>query len=252
MAIDEEVVDVSQDWEFACDVQQRFMHGEGRNAGFAEYSARCRQLRALGGDCFDFMPLAENRLALAIGDASGKGIAAALMIASVQSSLRTAALFTSDDLARLLKIVNLQAYNSSLNDRFATVFYGVFDRTARMLRYVNAGHNSPLVLRQDGAVEWLEPSGAPVGMFADSIYSESILPLNPGDVVITYTDGVVEVTNPGGEEWGVEGLLKAATAWDPQCVQGTEDLVRQIFHAMDDFSGGCQTDDATVAALRVV
>ena len=71
-------------------------------------------------------------------------------------------------------------------------------------------------------------------------------------MVITYTDGVVEVTNPGGEEWGVEGLLKAATAWDPQCVQGAEDLVRQIFHAMDDFSGGCQTDDATVAALRVV
>lgn len=251
MAIDEEVVDVSQDWELACDVQQRFMDGAGRNARFAEYGARCRQLRALGGDCFDFMPLAEDRLALAIGDASGKGLAAALMIASVHSSLRTAALFTSDDLARLLKTVNLQAYNSSLNDRFATVFYGVFDRTTRMLRYVNAGHNPPLVLRRNGAVEWLEPSGAPVGMFADSNYRESILRLNPGDVVIAYTDGVVEVTNPGGEEWGVEGLLKAAAAWDPQCVQDAEDLVRQIFNAMDEFSGGCQTDDATVAVLRV-
>jgi sigma-B regulation protein RsbU (phosphoserine phosphatase) len=198
------------------------------------------------------MPLAENRLALAIGDASGKGLAAALMIASVQSSLRTAALFTSDDLARLLKTVNLQAYNSSLNDRFATVFYGVFDRTRRMLRYVNAGHNPPFVLRRDGAVEWLEPSGAPVGMFADSNYRESILHLNPGDVVITYTDGVVEVTNSAGVEWGVEGLMKAAAAWEPQCVQGAEDLVRQIFRAMDDFSGGCQTDDAAVAVLRVV
>jgi sigma-B regulation protein RsbU (phosphoserine phosphatase) len=84
------------------------------------------------------------------------------MIASVQSSLRTAALFTGDNLARLLEIVNLQAYTSSLNDRFATVFYGVFDRTTRTLRYVNAGHNPPFVLRSDGAVEWLEPGGAPL------------------------------------------------------------------------------------------
>jgi serine phosphatase RsbU (regulator of sigma subunit) len=77
------------------------MHGATWNAGFAEYSARCRQLRALCGDCFEFMPLEENRLALAIGDALGKGLAAVLMITSVQSSLRTAALFTSDDLATM-------------------------------------------------------------------------------------------------------------------------------------------------------
>jgi sigma-B regulation protein RsbU (phosphoserine phosphatase) len=174
------------------------------------------------------------------------------MIASVQSSLRTAALFMENNLAALLKIVNLQAYNSSLADRFTTVFYGVFDRATRTLRYVNAGHNPPVVLREAGTVQWLEPSGAPVGMFPDSSYQESVLQLNPGDVVIAYTDGVVDARNPGGEEWGVEGLLKATAAWEPQCVQGAEYMVRQIFYAMDDFSGGCQTDDATVAALRVV
>ena len=88
------VVDVSQDWALACNVQQRFMRGLGRNRGSVDSSARCRQLHALGGDCYDFMPLAEDRLALLVGDASGKSLAAALMIASVQSSLRTAALFT--------------------------------------------------------------------------------------------------------------------------------------------------------------
>jgi phosphoserine phosphatase RsbU/P len=110
MTTEDVVVDVSQDWALACNVQQRFMQGLGRSRGSVDSSARCRQLQALGGDCYDFMALGEDRLALAVGDASGKGLAAALMIASVQSSLRTAALFTPNDLAALLKVVNHQAY----------------------------------------------------------------------------------------------------------------------------------------------
>jgi len=120
MTTEDVVVDVSQDWVLACDVQRRFMQGLGRTSDSVDYGARCRQVRALGGDCYEFMPLTNERLALVVGDASGKGVAAALMIASVQSSLRTAALFTGDDLATLLKIVNLQAYASSLADRYGT------------------------------------------------------------------------------------------------------------------------------------
>jgi len=97
MTTDDVVVDVSQDWVLACDVQQRFMQSLGRTSDSVDYSARCRQVRALGGDCYDFMSLTNDRLALVVGDASGKGVAAALMIASVQSSLRTAALFTGND-----------------------------------------------------------------------------------------------------------------------------------------------------------
>jgi sigma-B regulation protein RsbU (phosphoserine phosphatase) len=252
MTTDDAVVDVSQDWVLACHVQQRFMQAHGRNSGSVDYSARCRQVRALGGDCYDFMPLSDDRLALVIGDASGKGLAAALMMASVQASLRTAALFTGDDLAALLKIVNVQAYVSSLADRYATVFYGVYDQVTRTLRYVNAGHNPPVVLRNDGSVHWLEPSGAPVGMFPDSNYEESVVQLNPGDMVIAYTDGVIEATNPGREEWGVQGLLRATAARERQSSTRAEDLVEQIFNSMDDFSRGCQTDDATLAVLRVV
>src|SRR5580692_6341495 len=147
MTTDNMVVDVSLDWVLACDVQRRFMQGLGRISDLVDYSAHCRQVRALGGDCYEFMPLANDRLAVVVGDASGKGVAAALMIASVHSSLRTAALFQGEDLAGLLKIVNHQAYGSSLADHYATVFYGVFDKTTRTLRYVNAGHTTPVVLR---------------------------------------------------------------------------------------------------------
>lgn len=252
MTNDEVVVDVSQDWVLACHVQRRFMQAPGRNSGSVDYSARCRQVRALGGDCYDFMPLSDDRLALVVGDASGKGLAAALMMASVQASLRTAALFTGNDLAALLKIVNVQAYASSLADRYATVFYGVFDKVTRTLRYVNAGHHPPVVLRHDGSAHWLEPSGAPVGMLPDSNYQESVLQLTPGDLVIAYTDGVIEATNPRREEWGVHGLLQATAARERQCSTSAEDVVELIFNSMDDFSRGCQTDDATLAVLRVV
>jgi sigma-B regulation protein RsbU (phosphoserine phosphatase) len=252
MTTDDVVVDVSQDWLLACDVQQRFMQGLGRTRDSVDYSALCRQVRALGGDCYEFMPLTNDRLALVVGDASGKGVAAALMIASVQSSLRTAALFMGDDLATLLKVVNLQAYASSLADRYATVFYGVFERATRTLRYVNAGHTPPVILRRNGSIDTLETGGAPIGMFPDSSYEEGVVQLDPGDLVLTYTDGVIEVENQSDEEWGVQGLLNATAAWARQGNENAEHLVRSIFNSMDDFSRECQMDDATLAVLRVL
>jgi sigma-B regulation protein RsbU (phosphoserine phosphatase) len=255
MTTDEMVVDVSQDWMLACDVQQAFMQAPCTANDSWDYSARCRQVRALGGDCYNFIPLKNDRLALFVGDASGKGLAAALMIANVQSSIRTAALFTGDDLPALLQVVNRQAYASSSEARYATVFYGVFDGSTRTLHYVNAGHNPPVLIRrdgsrQDGSMHCLETGGAPVGLFADSSYREGTVKLETGDLLIAFTDGLTEATNQHGEEWGVQGLLQAA-ARGAQCSQNTDDLVNLIFHSMDEFSKGHQTDDATLAVVRV-
>ncbi|MGA1988359.1 MAG: PP2C family protein-serine/threonine phosphatase [Candidatus Sulfotelmatobacter sp.] len=255
MTTDGMVVDVSQDWMLACDVQQAFMQPPCMANDSWDYSARCRQVRALGGDCYNFIPLKIDRLALFVADASGKGLAAALMIANVQSSVRTAALFTEDDLPALLKVVNRQAYASSSEARYATLFYGVFDGSTRTLRYVNAGHNPPVLIRrdasmQDGSMHCLETGGAPVGLFADSEYREGTVKLETGDLLIAFTDGLTEATNQNGEEWGVQGLLQAA-ARGAQCSQNTDDLVNLIFHSMDEFSKGHQTDDATLAVVRV-
>ena len=252
MTTDELVVDVSQDWLLACDVQQRFMQGLGRNSRSVEYSARCRQIRALGGDCYDFFPLGDDRVAFVIGDASGKGLAAALMMANVQSSLRTAALFTGNDLATLIKVFNQLSYTMSPEDRYATLFNCVFDGATRTLRYVNAGHNAPAVLRHDGSVRWLEAGGAPVGMFPDSAYQESVVQLGAGDLLIAYTDGVTETLNPAGEEWGIQGLMKAISKSMATSTADPEDLVGLIFKSMDEFSKGHQVDDATLAVVRVM
>jgi phosphoserine phosphatase RsbU/P len=249
MTTEEMVVDVSQDWLQACSVQERFMQGPTLNHCRMNYGASCRQMRALGGDCYDFCCQTDGRLAMLVGDASGKGVAAALMMASVQASLRTAALFTGNNLAALLRVVNAQACALSLADRYATLFYAALDREARTLRYVNAGHNPPIVLHNDGSIDWLEPSGAPVGLFSDAIWQERVIRLQAGDRVIAYTDGVTEASSVSGEEWGVDGLLRAVNGRE---TESADELVRSILDAMDDFSGGVQTDDATVAVLCVL
>jgi sigma-B regulation protein RsbU (phosphoserine phosphatase) len=236
------------EWTAACEVQQRFMQHLRPMIDTLDYSARCRQVHELGGDFYDFQLLPDNRLALAVGDASGKGLAAALMISNVQSSLRTAALFTGNDGPAVLEAVNHQVYESSLADRYATLFYGVFDRATRTLRYVNAGHNPPMVMRQDSSIIWLETGGAPVGIFPSWAYAEGVVQLKAGDMILAYTDGIIEALSPDGEEWGVEGFRRAAAETDAQCAN---DMIHAIFTAIDEFSRGCQTDDATVIALRV-
>jgi len=241
-------METGSEWAIACEVQQRFMQHLCTSIDTLDYSARCRQAQELGGDCYDFVPLPENRLALAVGDASGKGLAAALMISNVQSSLRTAALFTGNDRAAVLGAVNRQVHASSLSERYATLFYGVFDGATRTLRYVNAGHNPPMVIRRDGSVDWLETGGAPVGMFPDWTYEEGAVQLNPGDLVLAYTDGVIEAVNPTGEEWGVEGLRRTAA---DSYAQYADEMVDAIFTSMDEYSRGRLTDDATVVVLRV-
>jgi sigma-B regulation protein RsbU (phosphoserine phosphatase) len=242
------VVDVSRDWAVACDVQERFMQTPSAGIDALTYSARCRQVRALGADCYDFMPLPGNRLALAIADVCGKGLPAALMISNVQSSLRTAAGFAGNDAEAVVAAVNRQVHASSPADRYATLFYGVFDAAARTLRYVNAGHNPPLVNRGASVVAQLEAGGPPVGVFSDSAYDEGVIQLEPGDLVIAYTDGITEALNPAGREWGLEGLRNAAIQYSARCA---DDLVDAIFASLDEFSLGRQSDDATVLVMRV-
>jgi sigma-B regulation protein RsbU (phosphoserine phosphatase) len=248
MTPDPAVIDVSQDWLTACDVQQRFMQHPGATIDALSCSARCRQVRALGGDFFDVLPLSRNRLALAIGDASGKSLAAALMISSVQSSLRTAASFAGNDAVTVVRAVNSQVHASSLADRYATLFYGVFDGATRTLSYVNAGHNPPIVIRQDRSMIRLETGGVPVGIFPSWTYEEGVVQLRPGDLIIAYTDGVTEAASPDGEEWGVEGLRKAV---DESAAQCPDDIAFAIFTSMDEFSHGRQTDDATAIVAQV-
>lgn len=248
MTTDSIALDVSEDWALASGVQARFMRSAAPSIRTLTYSAHCRQMRDLGGDCFDFLPLPGRRIALTIADASGKGLPAALIIANVQSSLRTAALFAPDDPAAVLTAVNRQLHASSPVERYATLFYGVFDEDTRTLHYVNAGHNPPMVVSRCGHTTWLEADAPPVGFFADTVYRPRTVQLQPGDLIVAWTDGVVEAINRDDEEWGVQGVLAAAAACP---ARHPDRIVASVFTALDEFSGDRQTDDATVLAALV-
>jgi len=246
--IESAVVDVSEDWVAACGLQERFMEMPCDQTQRLTYKARCRQMRALGGDCFDMVPLPGRRVALAVADASGKGLPAALIIANVQSSVRTAALFAPGNPAAVVNAVNRQLHSCSPADRYATLFCSVFDENTRTLHYVNAGHNPAVVIRRSGAVSWLEASAAPVGCFAETVYESQAVQLYPGDLIVAYTDGIVEATNTAGEEWRVEGLLAAVNRCQ---TRQPGSIVEAAFLALDEFSGDNQTDDATLLAALV-
>lgn len=210
--------------------------------------ARCRQAHGVGGDFYDFKPLGSNQLHIAVGDACGKGLPAALLVSNVQSSLRTASFFSGDNLPVTIAAVNQEMYESSLAERYATLFYATFDGDTGMLRYVNAGHPSPVLIRRDGSTSFLEAGGAPVGMFPTWSYEQGVVELHSGDMIIAYTDGIVEATNSEGEEWGIDGLQSALRKCN---TRAAEEIVDAIFTALDEYSDGVQMDDATVLVLRV-
>jgi phosphoserine phosphatase RsbU/P len=248
MTTDALAVDVSQDWAIACELQERFMEHPRSRTQTLTYSGRCRQMRALGGDCFDFLPLPRRQVAFTIADASGKGLPAALIMANLQSSVRTAAWFAPGNPAAVVTAVNRQLHASSSANRYATLFYGVFDETTHRLKYINAGHNPPMVIRKGGSITWLESDSAPVGLFDDTDYHARTIKLGAGDLIVAYTDGVVEAMSPAGQEWGVHGLLDAIA----ECpTQHPEEIVQAAFAALDEFSGCGQSDDATILAAVV-
>jgi sigma-B regulation protein RsbU (phosphoserine phosphatase) len=241
------IMEAYNDLAAACAIQQRSMQHQTPAIGNASYSARCRQFAEMGGDCYGFITLPDNRLALFIADASGKGLPAALSIAGVQSSLRTVLAFAGADPAAVMDAVNRQAHARSEAGSYATLFFAIFDEATHTLHYVNAGHNPALLLRPDGSISWLPATGLPVGMFPDSTYAEAQVQLRRGDLLVAYTDGVTEVTDPDGEELGVERLLQAATE---NSARDAGEIVQAILQTMDEFSRGRQSDDATVLVLQ--
>ena len=151
---------------------------------------------------------------------------------------------TVNSVPGLLEVRSITSRGSAEIDLFFRWDVDMF----QTLQYVNAGHFPPMVLRRDGSIEWLEADGAPVGMFADWTYQEGSIQLEPDDLFLAYTDGVVEAVNPNGEEWGVESLLKAA---DKIRTRSAKDVVSMIFRSMDEFSHGAQNDDATIVVVRM-
>ncbi|MBV9343347.1 MAG: SpoIIE family protein phosphatase, partial [Acidobacteria bacterium] len=242
---------LNREVEIAREVQERLFPQKLPAIAGLDYAGHCRPALGVGGDYYDFLDLAQGRLGVAIGDVSGKGIAAALMMASLQASLRGEATRGPENLATAVANINRLVYEASQSNRYATFFYGQYDPDERTFAYVNAGHNAPMLFhRQNGAmvVSRLEVGGTVVGLLESFPYQQGCARVLPGDVLVAFTDGISEAMNHNEEEWGEERLIETVQRCSGL---GAKHILDRIFVAADQFAAGAkQHDDMTLVVLR--
>jgi serine phosphatase RsbU (regulator of sigma subunit) len=228
--------------------QVQLMPRGGAAMGALECRGECRPARVIGGDFFDFLRLDEDRLALAVADVSGKGEFAALLAAALQARLQTLAARHVHAPADLIRQLNRLTHGRMEENRFATIFVGVYSAADRALRYANAGHVPALIASADGTVRQLTPSGPAVGWTSEIDIGERVEALAAGDLVLICTDGISETPDPAGRELSMIDLARFAAA---QRSQSTGDIVRAVFAHVEAFGRVEPADDRTVVVAKV-
>jgi phosphoserine phosphatase RsbU/P len=215
-------------------------------AGF-DISAYNFPTEEVSGDYYDFVPLYEDQLGIVVADVSGKGVPAALLMAFLRASLRAAINIGYASNVSLAKVNNL-LWESIEDNQFITAFYGVIDATNRTLAYANAGHNPPLLIDPSGKTLCVERGGLPLGMFKDTRYYEYFLQIEPGQILVLYTDGVTEAVGYDGKEYGRERLERLVRE---NRELSARSLINTIYTDVYQYTGGRgATDDITFVVVK--
>lgn len=236
----------AQELEIARQVQAKLLPQKTPSLATLEYAGKCVQARAVGGDYYDFLDLGSGRVGFVLADIVGKGISAALLMANLQAYLRSLSAVLAHDLEKSLQSVNRMFCEATEPNKFATLFLGVYDDATRCLRYANCGHHPPLLLR-DGKVDRLTSTATVVGMFEQWQCPVAETTISAGDLLVIYTDGVVEASNSSELEFGEDGILRTIQA---DGFSSAELLLEKLVHAVQDFSSGEQIDDLTLVVAR--
>jgi len=205
--------------------------------------------RSVGGDYIDFFPIPGNRYMLCVGDVSGKGLPASLLMANVQATLRSQAVWSASA-AECLSRANAQLCDSVRRGNFVTLFYGVLDHASHSIEFANAGHNRPIIVKADATTFELELGGLVLGVKKDFPYSQDSVALDSGDALCVYSDGIPEAMNLQRQQFGEERLLRVIVEHRGA---SAEDLSRAILHSVHDFVGQAQQhDDITLLVVKRV
>lgn len=232
----------------ARDVQAQLFPKEFPTLKSLELFGMCQPARTVSGDYYDFVSLGSDRAALAIGDISGKGISAALLMAHIQSALRTQLLHGSTaSPAEIISILNNHLYGSSPPEKYATFFLGLYSDDDGEFLYTNAGHLAPIILRH-GEILRLPGDGFPVGMFPGAPYEQQSTKLERGDLLVGFTDGVTETPNKDGEEFGDQRLTELLLRLDGKPL---DEIANAISDAVTAWAGDVERfDDTTLVFAR--
>ncbi|HMD31973.1 MAG TPA: SpoIIE family protein phosphatase [Candidatus Acidoferrales bacterium] len=238
---------VAQELEIAKRVQAGLFPQTAPALRTLDYAGICIPARQVGGDYYDFLSLGQERLGFVIGDVSGKGIAAALLMANLQANLRGQCAIAVDEPLRVLRSVNHLFCENTTDSAYATMIFAEYDGQARRLRYANCGHICALLLRGDGALERLASTATVLGLFADWDCAIEEVSLFCGDTLLLYTDGVTESFDHRGEEFGERRLIEALRRHHESC---SRDLLSAIVEDVRRFSPHEQHDDITLIAAK--
>jgi sigma-B regulation protein RsbU (phosphoserine phosphatase) len=270
--------------EIAAEVQAQLFPRRVPDLLTVEVAAECRAARGVAGDYYDYVEIAPGLIAFALGDVSGKGLSASLVMSNLQASLRAQttitaerlsiaeraiAVSTSDDggatddrlrrahavftemdgaVARKITNINTQLCQSTESNRFATLVLAIYEDRSRLLRYTNAGHNPPILVRADGTVERLTTGGMMIGAFDWARYDEASITLGADDLLLIFSDGISEAENQGGEEYGELRLVQFAVEHREFSADA---LRRAIFDEIDDWAGTQERgDDQTLVIIK--
>jgi sigma-B regulation protein RsbU (phosphoserine phosphatase) len=237
---------MEQELQLGREIQSRLLPQAPVDVSETQLAALSVPCYEVGGDYYDFIELPDGDIGVVISDVSGKGVSAALIMSSVQAALRVAAPI-EDDLAHLVQRLNALIYRSARGRKYATFFYGRYTPSTGHLRFVNAGHNPPIVTAIDGTRE-LPSTGKPIGILPDSTYIEMSVELPPGSTLFLYTDGLNEAADPTEEEFGMDRLRALfEREHDSACGEIPHRVIREVTQ----FERGARaTDDKTIVVLR--
>jgi serine phosphatase RsbU (regulator of sigma subunit) len=237
----------ARELEIAKAVQAKLLPQSAPILTTLDYAGRCIQARSIGGDYFDFISVGEGRFAFVLADISGKGISAALLMASLQASLRAQYTVAPADVRAVLCTVNRVFYGSTATNHYATLFFGVYDETTRVLQYANCGHLPPILRRSTGRLDRLQPTATVIGLFDEWDCRTAETTLAPGDTLVVFSDGASEAVNAADEEFGEERL---AAIVDGQSQAGAAALLDAIVAAVTRHGGTQQYDDLTLIVAQ--
>ncbi len=252
----EEKTRLEHDLQIAREVQEQlFPTGAPKVPGLELYGI-CRPARGVSGDYYDFLPVGKDSVGMVLGDVSGKGVSAALIMAAIQSLIRTRLYMDSPNedpdsksfsTAELFGVLNQQMFENTPEEKYATCFYALYDSDTRQLVYTNAGHPAPVLFRNSGIVR-LDAGGTPLGLISPVSYGEAKIVLEPGDTLIAFTDGFTESENSFEDQFGERRLIEVVqrARGNPLPV-----LVDEIYRSVEDWTGGGEPqDDMTLIVAR--
>ena len=243
----DKLVALQNELDVASKMQQSILPSQFPESDDYQVFGNMAPARNVGGDFFDVMRLGNGRVGLAIADVSDKGVPAALLMMSSRTLLKGAAIGTSAP-SEVLREVNDLLHQDNKAEMFVTLFYATYDPESGAFTYANGGHNSPLMVRADGSSTLLPlTDGIALGLRHGVQYLQETITLSPGDMVVLYTDGVIEAINGQGDQFGIERLQEVFVSAPPKDAQG---VVTEIFNAVNVFAANTpQFDDITCLTL---